>query len=87
VFITRSTNKRTHQLHDTARDPRCPIKREEEEEEDAFCLEWFDYSNDLNTIETEIDLLTERESFNGGLVDENHLLEDKECEIKTEKNR
>ena len=41
----------------TPRDPRCPIKREEEKE-DAFCLEWFDYSNDLNTIETEFDLLT-----------------------------
>ena len=40
----------------TPRDPRCPIKREEEEE-DAFCLELFNYSNDLNTIETEIDLL------------------------------
>ena len=68
------------------RDSLCQIKREEEKE-DAFCLEWFDDSNDLKTIETEIDLLTERESFNRGLVDENHLLEDKECEIKTEKNR
>ena len=42
------------------RGPLCQIKREEEKE-DAFCLEFFDYSNDHNTIETEIDLLTESE--------------------------
>ena len=46
------------------RDSLCQIKREEEKE-DAFCLEWFDDSNDLKTIETEIDLLTEREFQSG----------------------
>ena len=39
------------------RDPLCQIRRDEGKE-NAPCLELFDYSNDLNTIETEIDLLT-----------------------------
>ena len=53
----------------TPRDPRCPIKREEEKE-DAFCLEWFDDSNDLKTIENRNRFVDRERVSIGGLVDE-----------------